>query len=279
MIQHKASLNSRSMLYGIMQKKSSTIFDIVIVAHSKDKDTLLLLLESIQKYIHNYRNIYLIAKENFIGDKVIFIEEGFFPFKKTNISEILLPMHCPEYKHGWFYQQLLKLYSYKIIKDLTEHFLILDADLIFINKISFFDGNTPFFTTGYSHNQYYFDHMNKFIPGLTKQTEFSGISHHMIFKKEILEDLFNKVELIHKIPFWRSFLNCVSFERVTHYSCASEYEIYFNYVLKFYSSFYKIRQLKWNDIHGDDINKKRHGHIFLSHHDYNINNFKLYQIE
>ena len=270
----------------VSPKIGKMVYDIVITAHSKDKNTLGLLIGSIRKYVVGFRNIYLIAKENFVGGSVIFIDENQFAFGKNEVVGILARMGCPEYQFGWYYQQLLKLYAYQIISNLSEYFLILDADLIFINDVEFFDDSVPYFTTGYGHTQYYFDHMNKLLPGLTQQTPFSGISHHMMFKRGIMTELFESVEKIHGMSFWKAFLNCVNFVGVSHYSCASEYEIYFNYVLKYHSGLYKIRQLKWNDDYGCDtrgnwneMKKKRSGHVFVCRHDYNVNDHTRYRIE
>lgn len=261
---------------------SKTNFDIVIVAHSKDKTSLLLLLKSIKMYVRGVNNIYLIAKENFVGTDVIFVNEENFMFKKENVVNILTEIGCPIYKHGWYYQQLLKFYSYTSIPGLTEYFLILDADIIFINLVNFFHDDVPYLTMGSGYHEPYFEHMNRLLPDLTRQTEYGGICHHMIFKKSILNSLFAKVEKIHNMPFWRAFLSCLNFKNAKSFCCASEYEIYFNYVFKFYHNFYELRQLKWDDSYDNDENiykKKKSGHVFVCRHDYNVHGDKENVIE
>jgi hypothetical protein len=263
-------------------KKSNELFDIVIVAHSKDKDTLKLLLESIQRYIKNVGKIFLVSKEDFIKKKVIHVDERHFEFQKDDASTILAQKGCPNYKFGWYYQQLLKLYCCKVIRDLNEYYLILDADIIFINQVSFFNKDKPYFSIGKDHHELYFDHMKRLLPGLTKQTEYSGISHHMLFKKSILLELIHRVEMYHKESFWRAFLKCVVFTS-NNFCCASEYEIYFNYALKFHPHVYELRNLKWDNTYESDnknvIKKKRQGYAFVCRHDYDINDHKSYVIE
>jgi hypothetical protein len=128
--------------------------DIVIVTHSKDKDILQLLLISIEHYINNYRNIYIISKDNYVNEnkddtlkKNKYISEDNFPFTKEMIIKELESKKCPEYRFGWYYQQLLKLYSFKVIKELSDYILILDSDVVFLQQFELFDkNNKPYFT-------------------------------------------------------------------------------------------------------------------------------------
>ena len=256
-------------------------FDIVIVAHSKDRETLHLLLESIQKYISRYRHIYLVACENFAQESsVIFIPESQYPFSKDEIVIVLRKKGCPEFKIGWYYQQLLKLYAHFAIENLTDNFAVIDADVVFLNNFCLFDTkNKPIFTVGYGHHSLYFEHMNRLLPRFTKLTKFSGISHHMVFNKHILNSLFFRVETFHKKAFWRSFLDCLQLK--TPYICASEYEIYFNYVLKYFNGRYLIRKEKWVNVKTNDVYNqcKKEGYVYDVYHDSTHNDDKTYRIE
>ena len=160
--------------------------------------------------------------------------------------------------------------------------MILDSDVIFYKFIRFFnDDNIPYFTTGNEYNKPYFKHMKKLYPTLKKMHTKSGISHHMMFNKKILEKLINDVESFHKIPFWKAFLNKVEFDKTDNYSRASEYEIYFNFVLKYFPKKYKIRELVWFNLKQSDIEKYKNKYDidFIGVHDYFSNNFEKYTIE
>ena len=255
--------------------------DIVIVAHSKDKETLLLSLDRIGKCISGIKNIYLVAKNNFIGKGVIFVDENTYPFSQKDVITILEKLGCSDFKYGWFYQQLLKLYAFKIIPKLTEYFLVFDADLIFLNNFPVFDKTgKPYFTTSNENHKYYFEHISRLIPGLTKQTKFSGISNHMIFCKSILEQLFKTIEAIHKVDMWRAFLSYIIFNKRANYSCASEYEIYFNYALKYYNKYYVTRELKWCNTPSRNLEEyRRKGYVYICLHDYFVHDYTKYKIE
>ncbi|NBP56692.1 hypothetical protein EBU71_09205, partial [bacterium] len=74
--------------------------------------------------------------------------------------------------------------------------------------------------------------------------KYSGIVHHMLFQKEVLEDLFNRVEKYHNKPFWNAFLDTVKPEQIV--GGASEYEIYFCFAFVVHPDKVTIRHLNWD---------------------------------
>ena len=72
----------------------------------------------------------------------------------------------------------------------------------------------------------------------------SGICHHMIFEKKYVNELIHKIEARHNDSFYNVFLKMVT---DFNGSGASEYEIYFNYMLKNHRDKIEIRKLKWSN--------------------------------
>jgi hypothetical protein len=107
--------------------------------------------------------------------------------------------------------------------------------------------------------------MAKLYPLLTKQNNYSGICHHMIFQKEKLIKLFSLVENKYKNEFWKVFLLCINKNDIMN-SGASEYEIYFNYLFIFHKKQFRIRELKWQN--NRSINKDDNI-VYYSDHWYN----------
>ena len=66
----------------------------------------------------------------------------------------------------------------------------------------------------------------------------SGICHHMIFETKYINELIYKIEKNHNDKFYNIFLQLVTHKKI---SGVSEYEIYFNYILKNYGDKIKIR--------------------------------------
>ena len=215
--------------------------DIVIVYHPKD---ILSLKHCVRgtKNIENVRNIYCVSKEHSGIIGTIFIDETIYPFSKKDIEGYVGPDRA-----GWYFQQLLKLYAYKYITGLSDTFLVLDSDAIFINPTKLIDiDGLPFYSYSRYLHRPYFEHLQKLL-GLELQSEKSGVIHHMIFQKKYLMEIIEKVELIHSDVFWKSMMKCVSPNDYLQ-SGMSEYELYFNYMIKYHSDKIKIRHIPCKSI-------------------------------
>ena len=110
----------------------------------------------------------------------------------------------------------------------------------------FIENGVFLFNTSSEYHQPYFTHMKKLHPSLIKQMNCSGICHFMMFNKECLNGLFNLVSNNNNnFDFWKVFLDCVNPQES---SGASEYEIYFNYMLLYKPELIKIRNLQWANL-------------------------------
>ena len=79
---------------------------------------------------------------------------------------------------------------------------------------------------------------------LIKRCQESGICHHMIFETRYINEIISKIENSHNDKFYNIFLKLVTDKK---HSGASEYEIYFNYMLGNHNDKIKIRKLKWKN--------------------------------
>ena len=219
---------------------SNNLFDIVITIGPNDKDIIYKQIEFTKKNIIGYRNIYLISYDpNIIIDGCITINENSFPFSLETVSKI----HGSLDRNGWYLQQLLKLYALLIIPDILDKCLVIDADTFFLKPTKFIKNNKCLYNFGDEYHIPYFIHMLKLDEDLVKVYQnISGICHHMMFEKKYIIEIINKIEEKHNDKFYNIFLKLVI--DVNH-SGASEYEIYFNYMLKNYRNNVDIRQLKW----------------------------------
>ena len=223
------------------------IFDIVIPLGPDEMHIINNNINTIKLNIIGYRNIYIISTNpNIIIDDCIIINENIFPFKMSDISLYIKDKK----RNGWYLQQLLKLYAGFYIPNISENYLVIDSDLYFLKKINFFENDKPIYTISYEYHQPYFIHMNKLHESFFKKYDISGISHHMIFNIKYIKEIFDLVETKHNESFWKIFLSMVNED--TH-SGASEYEIYFNYILKYDII---IRRLEWSNISYNDFNNK-----------------------
>ena len=226
-----------------MESKSNELFDIVIPIGPDDATVFLKQIEYTKKNIIGYRNIYLICCHNLLIDDCITINENIFPCS----LETVIKFHGKLDRNGWYLQQLLKMYSLLIIPDILERCLVLDADTFFLKPTEFIKNNKILYNYGSEYHIPYFDHMLKLDKELIKVTNISGICHHMMFEKRYINELINKIEEQHNDKFYNIFLKMVSTTDFTG-SGASEYEIYFNYMLKNHSDKIEIRKLNWENV-------------------------------
>lgn len=219
------------------------LFDIVIPIGPNDNKVIGKMIEYTKKNIIGYRNIYLVSYDPTIKfENCITINENIFPFNKNTISNYL----GTNDRLGWYLQQLIKLYSGFIIKNILNNYLVIDADTYFLKFTTFFKNKLPLYNISTEYHIPYFDHMIKLHPSLNKQTSNSGICHHMMFQTNIVAELFKLVENYHKELFYISFLKCINTKDILG-SGASEYEIYFNYLHIYCKNKYIIRPLKWEN--------------------------------
>ncbi|CAG8556834.1 1077_t:CDS:1 [Dentiscutata erythropus] len=244
--------------------------DVVIPVAIKDKIKLKKCLQGIlENSLTPINKVYIISNnENILKDllnnitingKIIFISETHFPFSKEDIKRILY-WKKSKYNHAtWYYQQLLKFYIFRVIPDLFENVLILDADFIFKEKVRFMtdDGkailaygypfkwilNTTKYPEDVKHS--HIDFAKRLIPTWKIINSFSGMHHHLLFQRHITESLFKYVETYHMKDFWKAFMDAVD---INKWNAASEYVIYFHFAVKNYLNDLELRHLNSYDL-------------------------------
>ena len=221
-------------------------FDIVIPLSPKDLGKFNKQIASTKRNVVGYRNIYIVTpKKDLSIDGCITIDENIFPFNKDDIAKY----HGKLIRNGWYLQQLIKLYAPFVIQGMLDRYLVLDSDTFFLRPTTFVDDDGKcLYNTGVEYHLPYFGHMQKLFPSFRRYDKnVSGICHHMMFEKKFISEIFEMVETKHSMPFWKAFISMV--DKVDYkLSGASEYEIYFNFMLIFHPTEIKIRRLKWANI-------------------------------
>lgn len=231
--------------------------DVVIPCHDKDLKTLELCIKGANENIRGLRKIFVISRQQ-LTPNAQWIDESIFPFTKNDVASALFrddPQRAlmyqvePENRINWIYQQLLKLYAPITIPEILPNVLILDADTIFLRPVRFIDddGYALFNVSNEAQVNGYFEHIQRVLPGLSKVfTEYSGITHHMLFQRNIIIDLFGVIETGHGHEPWRSLCFCIDNTHLPTLLIA-EYELYFNFVFaRNYRA--KIRTLRYRDM-------------------------------
>lgn len=243
------------------------MFDIVIPLGPNEIYSVQRQIEYTKRNVIGHRNIYIITQKQYIPllhiqvPDCILVDENIFPFKMSDVANYFGKHHGKCNRNGWYLQQLLKMYASIVIQELSDNYLVLDADVYFLKPTEFLSpDNKPIFTTSSEYHKPYFEHMKRMNPTFTRQTDVSGISHHMMMNRTILLELFSKFNQ----PFWRVFIECVqehlNVQPHVLESGASEYELYFNYMLLHHKNKMVVRTLHWSNMHPsyDILTNSRH---------------------
>jgi hypothetical protein len=237
------------------------LFDIVIPVGPNDFEVIGLQLEYTRKNIIGYRNIYLICSDDTLKiDGCITISENIFPFSLNTVSEHL----GKSKRNGWYLQQLLKLYSGLIIPGILDKYLVIDADTFFLKPTVFYENNKSIYNYSTENHLPYFTHIEKLHPNLRKiYHNRSGICHHMMFETRYIKQMFNMIEQEHNDIFYKIFLKNVTEKEG---SGASEYELYFNYMLLKHPEEITIRKLNFKN--ADKLIIDSNDYDYISYHHY-----------
>ena len=237
------------------------LFDIIINVGPSDINVINEQINFTKKNIIGYRNIYLISYDpNLKIDNCITIDEKIFPFNIETVAKY----HTKNYRNGWYLQQLLKLYASFVIDDCLDRYLVIDADSFFQKPTHFIKNNKCLYDVETEYHIPYFEHMNRLDKDLFRYDEkMSGICHHMIFEKKYLKKLMTHIENKHNDIFYNIFL-----KNVTDYqgSGASEYEIYFNYMMINHRNKIKIRKFKKKGVKRSDSSINCNYDYISKHH-------------
>ena len=220
--------------------------DFVIPCHPKDFPSLELCVNSIQENITICNNIYVISEEDPKFNNVIHISEKHFQIYVTRdkIQDLWFRKNPRlAYRAKWIYQQLLKLLSFKVIPDLSDSYVLVDADTLFLNDINF-DPNKFYYCKAEEYHHPYLQPIKKLL-SVDETIGFSCISHHMIFNKEKLKMMIKDIESKFNSHFVDIILDIIDYNES---SCFSEWDLYANYMILNHSEVCELRQLKWDSI-------------------------------
>lgn len=231
--------------------------DVIIPCHEKDAGSLNRAIAHVKQNVQGLRRVIVISARQFT-DQAEWGDEKLYPFTKESIIHQIFQndenaqhyLRNNNARAGWIYQQFLKLFAAYYIPGISRNILVVDADVVFLKPTSFLqEDGAGLCGVGSEHCQYYFDHAARLLPGLKRlYPEYSGIVHHMLLQKEVLDDFFNLIQHHHHLEPWIAIARAIPVtDNTISFAPISEYELYFNFVLA-RTDQVKIRPLHWNNI-------------------------------
>jgi len=219
-------------------------FDVVLIVGPNEIDIIDDVVSHVKLNVEGYNKIYLISPIELNIENCISILDSSFPFSIKDIENII--GYTP--RINWIYQQLLKLYCINIIPKCSYNILVIDSDVFMLKKLKFFENDKPIFTVSYEQTIEYHKHSQRLHPSLIRVFHnYSGISHHMVFNRFYLSELFQLIEKAHNDSFFNVFLNSLDISKINE-NCCSEYEIYFNFMAIYHPDKYILRELNWRNV-------------------------------
>lgn len=223
------------------------MIDFVVPCHPKDFPSLKMCISGIKNNISTCNNIYVVSDSDpNISDVIHVPEKNYLPFVQKDKISKMWEMKNPSllYRTKWIYQQFLKIFSAKVIPELTSSYVMVDSDTIFLRDISF-DSTKFYYCVAEEYHKPYLHPIKKLFD-IEDTIGFSTICHHAIFNKEKLNEM---IEVVEKKFDGESFFECVlSILDYEEASCMSEWDLYANYMILNYPEMCQQRQLTWQDI-------------------------------
>jgi hypothetical protein len=258
-------------------------YDVVTTIHSKDKERYELFMK------YNKKNLIGAGTFNYVSYKNLnnegnYISEKLYPFSKEDVINYIKD-YIPDFRWGWYYQQLLKLYIFEINEFDHDNVLIFDSDILLLKELNLFDENTnkmkifKRLTGDMKIHTPYKKCMEYILSNVNKnEDDDSGICHMMIFNKQIIKQLFADIETKHNKKLWKVCLDgVIKYVNENGYtmSILSEYELYYNYVKNNYMEKYVIdNNFKYLDmsINKFNFNRNKNKYNFIADHHYQSRN-------
>lgn len=162
----------------------------------------------------------------------------------ARIDSIIKALGRRHTKSGWYYQQFLKMGFAMSRYCETDYYLSWDSDTIPLKEIVFFDSDDhPCFTMKTEFHKPYFNTMQRVL-SIGKTNPNSYIAEHMMFNKQIMEEMLVKIENsnVNGKVWFEKILYSLEPEDVSTFSF-SEFETYGTYCHLFHPELYVERHL------------------------------------
>jgi hypothetical protein len=232
-----------------MESPNPPRYDILIPAHPKDFKILQPCIESLQRYAAGAGTIWIVSASQppaAVADsqRLRWIPESVFPFQ---LSDVRTALGVTNGREGWYFQQLVKLYCFRVLPELREKVLLFDADTVLQRPVEFVSpsGSTVFMDWTEIQHAPYFRHAAAAVGPKWKRpfSVYSGVTDHMVVRKDLMESLLRAVEAHTGQPAWKGLLATVSPTQAPK-SGMSEYELYFNWAFTQDRPRHRLRQLR-----------------------------------
>jgi hypothetical protein len=229
------------------------MFDVIMPVTRQHNSIAALSVISLLRHIMPRRIYVMTAPDNFLFFEklqkkypVILLDENdLIPeVNLRSIADFIENVGQKRARAGWYFQQFLKM-SACFLPDISDHYLIWDADTLMLNPIGFLnDQNQVLIKPSSEYHQPYFDTYGKLL-GKARSVDYSFISEHFFINSHYMRELISAIQE-HVSPLKPWVWNIMNTVETKHLSGAgfSEYETYGNFVNTVHPGAFALRPLK-----------------------------------
>lgn len=195
-----------------------------------------------------------------IDPRVVWCDERRCAISSRTVRAYLRDLGRDPSTASWYFQQLVKLECFAVLPpDAPEHTLVVDADFVFLRDTAFVDGRRKsLLPYGYPLSWHpgsrehrlparhsALEAAGRLVPGWLPVDAYSGMQHHMVFDRTILDALLQRARNAHGMPFWQAFLRTADPGKWTG---ASEYVLYRHFAARFFPERVRHRHVDAVDV-------------------------------
>jgi hypothetical protein len=218
--------------------------DFVIPAHLKDFESLALSVAGIKKNISCAGQIFIVSSTDPKIEGTTYCNELFAYEGLVDISKIedAYKTNNPALAHraSWIYQQMLKLLVHRAVQDLSESYVLVDADTIFVRDVAY-DPDLFF----YNKEPVYPHYLPSTIALLGNTIDFGAIAHQMICTKTKMEEMVSGIESKFGCSLVDAVLQVIDYHQASN---ISEQDLWATFMLFNYPELSQERPVVWADI-------------------------------
>ncbi len=228
-----------------LNKVCNSKIDVIIPYHCKDSDILELCLAGCITNVRDLGRIYIVTENTDLTfDDIEIVDEAnlFDDGLTKNYVEAELRTECPEFlrRSGWLFQQFIKMGCSYAITNLSDYYLVVDADVVFLRRVCFFHNERMLLAKSDEFHQPYFDFYEKLL-GESANSKTSFVAHHMLICKSIMLELLHNIERRFNKSWYDAIISNINGDNTL---MLSEYETYGHYLENHYPEKLIVRRLR-----------------------------------
>ena len=228
------------------------MIDVVIPAHPKDFALLRHCIRGVLRNIAPLRQVVVVSSDHYTAreDRVKWVpetaaEQAGLPSLKEIESDWASRSLQPTPRATWIYQQLLKLGAGGYIEDLSNRFLVVDADVIFLRYVSFADAERRILYSRASEYHPPYLEAYRRLTGEDPPSRESFTAHHMLYDQNLLDELFASIEGLKGEPWYWAYVHAAD---PAEASAINEQDTFGLWMLSQHRERMRHRQLFWRDV-------------------------------